>query len=137
MSPSKQSGRPGSLVAPAEPLEAEPADEADPGEVAKAKAEQIQDKSGKYGSTPVPAYKAPEAEEEGSEEKDTAWIEIELTGEDEGPIVGERYRITLSDGETVDEGTLNDEGLARLEGIEAGTCRITFPDLDQDAWEQR
>jgi hypothetical protein len=46
-----------------------------------------------------------------------------------------KYRITLPDGETVAEGTLDDKGFARVDGIEPGTCKITFPDLDKDAWE--
>ena len=48
---------------------------------------------------------------------------------------GERYRIELPDGSTA-EGTLDEKGQARVEGIEPGNCKITFPDLDQDAWEK-
>ncbi len=62
------------------------------------------------------------------------WIEIELVGEDDEPIAGEKYRITLPDG-TVDEGTLDTNGWARVQGIDPSTCEISFPDLDRDAWE--
>ena len=34
------------------------------------------------------------------------------------------------------EGTLDDKGLGCVDGIEPGTCKITFPDLDQEAWEK-
>ena len=56
--------------------------------------------------------------------------------EDDQPVAGERYRITLPDGTTVAQGTLDDKGFARVEGIEPGTCQITFPHLDKDAWEK-
>ena len=53
-------------------------------------------------------------------------IEIELLGEDDRPVVGERYRLELDDGST---------GCVRLEGIDPGRCKVTFPDLDPEAWE--
>ena len=62
------------------------------------------------------------------------WITIELLGEDDKPIPGERYRIELPDG-SVQEGRLDGLGLARVRGIEqAGKCAVTFPDLDEEAW---
>lgn len=62
------------------------------------------------------------------------WITIELVGEDDKPIPGERYRIELPDG-SVEEGRLDGLGLARVRGIEEpGTCVVTFPDLDEEAW---
>jgi hypothetical protein len=57
-------------------------------------------------------------------------------GEDKEPVPGKAYKITLPDGETVAEGTLDDKGFARVEGIDPGTCKITFPELDKDAWEK-
>ena len=62
------------------------------------------------------------------------WIEIMLFDEEKKPVAGQLYRITLPDG-SVQEGTLDEEGLARVEGFESGMCQVTFPDLDQDAWE--
>jgi uncharacterized protein (DUF2345 family) len=111
----------------------EEADVADPGEVAEAKAEQIEKKSGKYGSTPVKPYKPPESEEEA--EKKTAWIEIELVDEEDEPVPGEKYEVKLPDG-SVAKGTLDGDGFARIDGIEPGTCEISFPKLDKDAWEK-
>ena len=132
--PSPKSGSAGSAVSPAATAEAQEADKADPGEVEEIKAEQRQTQTGKYGSEKVKPYKPPETKEE--KEKKKSWIEIEMVGEDDKPIVGEAYRITLPDGETVAEGTLDDKGFARVDGIEPGTCKITFPSLDQDAWER-
>jgi len=51
-------------------------------------------------------------------------------------VPGEKYRITLADGETVAEGTLDEKGFARVDGIETGTCKVTFPEKDQEAWSK-
>ncbi len=131
---SPKSGNAGSAVSPADPKDAQPADQADPGEVEKVKAEQQQTQSGKYGSQEVKTYKPPQTAEE--REKKKSWIEIELVDEEKKPIPGEKYRITLPDGETVSEGTLDEKGFARVDGIEPGTCQITFPELDKEAWEK-
>jgi len=129
-----QAGTAGSLVAPATPTKAEEADTADPGEMTEVKARQRQTKTGKYGAVQVKPFKPPETPEE--EEKKTSWIEIELVGEDDQPIPGEKYRIKLPDGETVAEGTLDHKGFARVEGFEPGTCQVCFPNLDKEAWER-
>lgn len=129
-----KSGKAGSIVEPAEPNAAEEADKADPGEVEKVKAEQRQTQSGKYGSEKLKPYKPPQTKEEKEQKK--SWIEIEMVDEEDQPVPGLAYRITLPDGETVAEGTLDPKGFARVEGIEPGTCKITFPDLDQEAWEK-
>jgi hypothetical protein len=71
-----------------------------------------------------------------NDEKKTkiSWIEIELVNEKNQPVAGETYRITLPD-QTVADGTLDENGFARVEGFEPGACKVTFPNLDQDAWE--
>lgn len=86
------------------------------------------------------------------------WIEIELLGDgspslarsgqvgkdgepvaapagEDYPIVGEKYRVVLPDG-NVREGALDADGVARLDGIPRGLCEVGFPELDQDAWEE-
>jgi hypothetical protein len=128
-----KSGKAGSPVDPAEPKKSEAADNADPGEVEKVKAEQRQTKSGKYGSEKVKPNKPPQTKEE--KEQKQSWIEIELVDEEDNPVSGAHYKITLPD-ESVCEGSLDDKGFARVDGIEPGTCKITFPDLDKDAWEK-
>lgn len=120
---------PGTLVSPTEATDAEDADEADPGEIAEIKARQRETESGKYGTAKVTPFKPPE-----DEEKETTWIEIELVDEDDNPVPSERYEIELPDG-SITRGTLDQKGFARVEGIDPGNCKVTFPELDQECWE--
>jgi hypothetical protein len=136
----KKSGTAGTPVEPTAPVAAHEADVADPGEVDEVKAEQLKTKSGKYGSAKTKPFKPARDEGGGAsdqpaedDKKETSWIEFELVGEDDKPIPGEKYRVTLPDG-SVDEGTLGEAGVARVEGFEPGQCEITFPELDQEAW---
>jgi hypothetical protein len=133
----KKSGTAGSAVSPADPKAAEEADVADPGEVEKIKAEQRKTQTGKYGTVKVKPYKPPApTETEAEKEKKKSWIEIEMVYETNGESVpGLSYEITLPDGETVASGTLDEKGFARVEGFEPGSCKISFPDLDKEAWE--
>ncbi len=132
--PSPKDGAAGSAVSPADPKAAEEADQADPGEVEKIKAEQRQTKKGKYGSEKVKPHKPPPTKEE--KEKKQSWIEIEMVDEEQQPLPGMKYKIILPDGESLAEGTLDDKGFARVDGFESGTCKVSFPDLDQEAWEK-
>ena len=127
--PSAKSGKAGSAVKPASPTESLEADKADPGEMAKIKSEQQQSQSGKYGSASEKPHKKSDDEEK------TSWIEIELVDEEGNPVPGEAYKVTLPDGK-VASGTLDAKGFCRIEGIDPGTCQITFPKLDKDAWEK-
>jgi type VI secretion system secreted protein VgrG len=65
-----------------------------------------------------------------------SFVEIEMVDEDGKPVPGERYQITLPDGR-VATGTLDSKGKARVEGIDPGSCKVTFPALDKDAWEKK
>jgi hypothetical protein len=63
-----------------------------------------------------------------------AWVEIILVDMEGKPVPGVKYRITPPGGQPV-EGRLNEHGQAGLYQIEPGNCKVTFPDLDKDAWE--
>jgi hypothetical protein len=65
--------------------------------------------------------------------EELTWISIELIGENDEPIPSEPYRIELPDG-TTRSGRLDAQGRARIDGLDPGSCRITFPDLDEAAW---
>jgi type VI secretion system secreted protein VgrG len=131
-------------VPPAAPVQAEEADKADPGEMAQIKKEQLEHKEGKYGKSPVKPFKAQQqggaadngADGDNAQPKKLSWIEIELVDEADKPVPGEPYCITLPDGQTVAEGTLDEKGFARVDGIEPGMCRVTFPQLDEPLWER-
>ena len=64
-----------------------------------------------------------------------AWIEIMLVDMKGNPVPNARYKITPPGGGAPQEGRLNQYGQAGYYNIEAGECKITFPDLDKDAWE--
>jgi type VI secretion system secreted protein VgrG len=107
-----------SIVPPVAPAEPDAAADASPG---------------KDVSSQEQRHQQPTEEEK---EKKKSWVEIELVDEDNNPIPGEKYKITLPDGKTVAEGTLDESGFARVDGIDPGTCKVTFPNLDKDAWEK-
>ena len=136
-----KSGTACTSVDPTTPDEVIAADEADPGEVEKVKAEQVEKQEGKYGSIPTKPFKpvdpstAENSDDASDDEEKTAWIEIKLVDEEDRPVPGEKYEITLPD-ETVAKGTLDAQGFVRVEGIDSGSCKVTFPELDKDAWEK-
>ena len=127
-------GMAGMLVSPTAPAEADIADTADPGSKEPTYKQQWQAKS----ASAQAAADAPSHNPNSEENKDkTHWIEIEMVDEDGKPLSGEKYRVTLPDGVTVAEGSLDEKGRARIEGVDAGSCKITFPNLDKDAWEPK
>lgn len=134
-----KSGKAGTAIEPIAPKEAHEADKSDPSEVAEAKARQLETQTGKYGTAQVKPFTPIEPGQAGADPAQNpppklTWIEIELVGEDNKPIPGVPYRITLPD-RSVAEGTLDHNGFARVEGFETGNCEVTFPNLDMDAWE--
>ncbi|MHB1024433.1 MAG: type VI secretion system Vgr family protein [Desulfobacteria bacterium] len=82
-------------------------------------------------------YSAAETHNESSEEsqQEKSWIEIKLVDENNDPVPGERYRVEMPDGK-IAEGSLDHNGYARVNRIKPGTCKVTFPKLDKDAWEK-
>ena len=77
----------------------------------------------------------PSSESQQEQQQKKSWIEIELVDEANEPVPGEVYEITLPDGTTT-KGTLDGKGLARVDGIDPGTCKVTFPNLDKEAWKK-
>jgi hypothetical protein len=123
-----KSGKAGKAVTPGVPDEVVEADNANPGKVAEAKAKQVKEKKGKYGTEKTKPFKPSE------DEPKEGWIEIELVGEDDEPIAGAPYKVTLPD-KSVAAGTLDQSGWARIEGFDPGGCKVSFPELDEEAWE--
>ena len=140
-----KSGKKIEAVKPTKPAEAFVADDANPGEVAKVKAKEVKAQKGKYGQTKITAFKPKETdssakdnksaeEDSGKEEKqkETTFIAIKLSDEKGNAVVGEKYQVELPDG-SVSSGTLDIDGTAKVEGFEAGQCKVRFPNLEDDS----
>jgi type VI secretion system secreted protein VgrG len=133
-------GTPASLVSPLSPAAATPAGNADPGAVAGVQSGSPMNPGqiSPLGVTPATRNQSPTHDPNSQENQDKQhWIEIELQDEDGNPIPGQPYRITLPDGVTVADGTLDEKGYARVDNIDAGTCQVTFPNLDKDTWKRQ
>jgi len=50
-------------------------------------------------------------------------------------VWNDSQNVELPDG-SVAEGTLDAKGFARLDGIPKGSCKVTFPNFDKEAWEK-
>ena len=126
------SGSPGSPVPPSNPMKALLADTAQPGgasyktQIAAMSAVTLS----AMASAAAPTHD-PDSEEN---RKKTAWVELSLENADGSPAAGVAYRVTLPD-ESVYSGTLDEKGLARVDGIDPGQVKIAFPELDKEAWE--
>jgi hypothetical protein len=122
----------GALVQPVSPSPPAPADDARPGAIvppASGSAEPGAPMLALRSNSPTHNPNDPDNKTK------VHWIEIELFDEDGNPVPGECYSITLPDGSTVADGTLDNKGLARVDNIDPGTCKVTFPNLDGEAWE--
>ncbi|MFO0611727.1 MAG: hypothetical protein U0414_04000 [Polyangiaceae bacterium] len=65
-----------------------------------------------------------------------SWIEITLVDGQGAPVPNEPYRVVSSQGESL-LGTLDGNGFARIDGIAAGGCDVTFPKIDRREWAKR
>jgi type VI secretion system secreted protein VgrG len=119
-------------IAPMAALVADIADNADPGSMDESYRRQHEALSPEDRKAKDAPWHDPESPES---KKKRHWIEIELIDDQGKPVPGERYRITLPDGTTLAEGTLDAKGRARVDGIDPGTCKVTFPDLDAPTWK--
>jgi type VI secretion system secreted protein VgrG len=124
-------GSAGSIVPPMDPVDAQIADNADPG----SKAPTYKNQQQAIPPNMLPSFTQPSHKPNSpANEEKKSWIEIVLKDSDGNPVPGERYRVTLPDGTTLDEGTLDDKGFARVDNIDPGNCKVTFPRLDGRTW---
>jgi hypothetical protein len=85
-------------------------------------------------TTPLQDEEAAQAAQEqapAAEEKH--FIEINLTDEDGNPIAGEMYFVELPDGSSL-SGSTDSSGRARVEGVDPGTAKVSFPNLDKSLY---
>lgn len=64
------------------------------------------------------------------------WLAIELLTPDGKPVPHEPYRVELPDGRSL-FGKLDNLGRARIEGVNPGTCQVSFPERDAKEWKAR
>lgn len=72
----------------------------------------------------------PPVEETASE---TTFVALEMKDEDGEPMAYARYVVLLPDG-SKREGRLNANGYARIDGVNPGQCKVSFPDYDESSW---
>jgi hypothetical protein len=86
------------------------------------------------GSTPRPGP-TPKPPDPQPVEKKT-WIMIELMDDSDPPkpVPMKKYKVELPDGSTR-EGLLDMNGQAMIKDIEAGTCKVSFPQLHGEDWQ--
>jgi hypothetical protein len=78
------------------------------------------------------AAKEEQATAPGADEKH--FIEIELVDDEGKPVANERWFVELPDGSTK-SGSTDANGYARIDGVDPGTAKISFPDMDKTAYE--
>ncbi len=130
---SPKGGSAGSAVAPADVTQADEAVESVMPEVSEVSSEAAERTAGVFGKQEVEPHSPPSTPEEQAVR--TSWIEIVLVDDDDNPVAGEPYAVETPEG-TVAQGTLDHKGFARVEGIEPGTCKVTFPKLDKSIWKK-
>ncbi len=119
--PGPESADPETKVDPLAPKDPHPADTTDPGEMGEIKQLQRETKTGKYGEQKAKTYKP-----DSDENKDkTHWIEVMLVDEAGDPVPGAALEIEVPGGDMW-YGSTDEKGLARVDNIDSGDCKITF-----------
>ncbi|HYR29299.1 MAG TPA: carboxypeptidase-like regulatory domain-containing protein [Thermoanaerobaculia bacterium] len=67
--------------------------------------------------------------------EETHFIEIELVDDDGNPVANEAYLVELPDG-TQKTGRTDGGGRAKITGVDPGTAKVSFPDLDKSAYKK-
>jgi type VI secretion system secreted protein VgrG len=127
------SGAGASVVSPTKVKEAHIADNADPGSLQNYKGQVAAMTPLQLAAASAPWHDPVKEKKEGKK----SWIEIVLEDKEGKPVPGEAYRITLPDGTTLAEGSLDEKGFARVDGIDPGNCIVTFPNMDKGTWDEK
>jgi hypothetical protein len=85
-------------------------------------------------TTPLEDEQAAQAKQENAPQaEETHWIEIELVDDAGKPIADELYFVELPDGSSL-SGRTDGAGRARVDGVDPGTAKVSFPDLDKSLY---
>lgn len=76
---------------------------------------------------------AQEQRQQAAQTEETHFIELELLDDAGKPVGDEAYFVELPDGSTK-SGRTDAQGRARIEGVDPGTAKISFPDLDKKSY---
>lgn len=80
-------------------------------------------------------YTQPSARPPHSKRKpDKTWLEVELLDQYDQPVPNQAYEIYKSDGTLVSSGRLNALGKAHISDLEPDDYKVSFTELDKDAF---
>ena len=85
-------------------------------------------------TTPLQDEEAAQAASTADQVEETHYIEIELVDEDGKPVADEAWFVELPDGSTK-SGRTDAKGFARIDGVDPGTAKVSFPDLDKKSYD--
>jgi hypothetical protein len=85
-------------------------------------------------TTPLQDEQAAKEEKPAQQPEEEHWIEIELLDDGGKPVAGELYFVELPDGSSL-SGRTDSQGRARVEGVDPGTAKVSFPDRDKKTYE--
>jgi hypothetical protein len=85
-------------------------------------------------TTPLQDEQAAKEEQATQQSDEQHWIEIELLDDEGQPIADEAYLVELPDG-SKKTGRTDASGKARVDGVDPGTAKVSFPDLDQKLYD--
>ena len=126
-------GTAASMVSPAQVLTAAVADNASSGEMGR---HQVGKHSplAELRGTQAPGMSTHDPDSEQNKDK-RHYIEVQFSDEHGQPVAGETVALELPDGSTY-TGSTDEKGLLKVSGLDAGNCKIRFPNLDSNAWEE-
>jgi len=93
---------------------------------------------GSGSGTPKPGVAAPGGKDDGAkiESVTTSWIEIQMNDRAGFGVANTKFKLETPDGKII-HGVTDGNGLGRVEGIQPGNHKISFPDLPQDGFKKK
>lgn len=93
---------------------------------------------GSGSSSPVAGAPALGGRDDGSKlaEAKATWIEIQMNDRAGFGVANTKFKLETADGKII-HGVTDGNGLGRVEGIQPGNHKITFPDLPQDGFRKK